>query len=158
MDTSLQIIDSSPECEIVTSRVLNFPRDLVYRAWTNPYHLKNWWGPSGFTNTFLEFDLQVGGTWKFIMNGPDGGHYPNECIFVKLKSPELIVWNHKSSPTFQVVALFEEASFNKTNLTFKMVFNSPKECESIKAFAADKNEENIDRLEVELMKMIRGQN
>lgn len=158
MDTTLQIINASPDCEIVNSRVINFSRDLIFRAWTDPYHLKNWWGPKGFTNTFSEFDLRPGGTWKFVMHGPDKGHFPNEVVFVKIEKPELIVLNHISSPQFQIVALFEEVSYNKTNLTFKMVFGTAEECEQIKAFAVDKNEENLDRLEMELGRMLSGKN
>ncbi len=158
MDTTMQILNASPDCEIVNSRVINFSRDLIFRAWTDPYHLKNWWGPKGFTNTFTEFDLRSGGTWKFVMHGPDKGRFPNEVVFVKIEKPELIVLNHISSPQFQVVALFEEVAYNKTNLTFKMVFGSAEECEQIKAFAVDKNEENLDRLEAELGRMLSGKN
>ena len=64
----MQILNVSPDCEIVNSRVINFSRDLIFRAWTDPYHLKNWWGPKGFTNTFSEFDLRPGGTWKFVID------------------------------------------------------------------------------------------
>jgi len=155
---TMQIIHSTPECEIVNSRVINFSRDLVFRAWTEPYHLRNWWGPSGFTNTFNEFDLRPGGYWRFVMHGPDNGSYPNECMFVKIEKPELIVINHNSSPQFQIVALFEEASYNKTNITFKMVFDNERECQALKAFAYEKNEENFDRLERELTRMITGKN
>src|SRR5688500_8680230 len=42
--------------EIVTTRIFSYPRQLVWNAWTNPDHLKNWWGPNGFTNTFHQFD------------------------------------------------------------------------------------------------------
>lgn len=82
---------SSPDCEIVTARTINFPRELVYAAWTEPEHLKTWWGPAGFTNTFHEFDFRVGGRWKFTMHGPDKGHFPNELNLQRLKS-------HRSLP------------------------------------------------------------
>ena len=61
------ILETTADCEIVSSRVINFPIDLVFRAWTEPDHLKNWWGPAGFTNTFYEFDLRVGGRWRFMV-------------------------------------------------------------------------------------------
>lgn len=66
-----EILITPPECEIVTTRIFTFPRQLVYKAWTEPQHLKNWWGPKGFTNTFNIFDLTVGGRWSFVMHGPD---------------------------------------------------------------------------------------
>lgn len=148
-----EIISSTPNCEIVSSRVVNASRELVYRAWTDPNHLKNWWGPAGFTNTFHEFDLSVGGKWRFIMHGPEKGNYPNECEFIKIEKPDLIAWKRHSKPIFQVVATFEEVASNKTKIVFKMLFNSEEECRKVKAFAVDKNEENFDRLENELAKM-----
>lgn len=85
-----EVINPSPDCEIVSSRVVQAPGALVYRAWTQPDHLKNWWGPAGFTNTFREFDLRVGGKWSFVMHGPDKGNYANECAFIKIEEPSLL--------------------------------------------------------------------
>ena len=149
-----EIITTTPDCEIVSSRVVNASRELVYRAWTEPDHLKNWWGPAGFTNTFNEFDLRVGGKWSFILHGPDKGNYANECEFIKIDKPSLIAWKRFSKPIFQVVATFEEVSADETKVVFKQLFNTAEECRKVKALAGDKNEENFDRLEEELTKMI----
>jgi hypothetical protein len=62
----------------------------------------------------------------------------------------MIAWQRLSKPIFQVVATFEEVSLNKTKIVFKMLFTSAEECNKIKRFAVDKNEENFDRLEAEL--------
>lgn len=148
-----EIITTTPDCEIVSSRIVNASQRIVYTAWTDPNHLKNWWGPAGFTNTFNAFDLRVGGKWSFIMHGPEKGNYPNECEFIKIDKPSLIAWQRISQPIFQVVATFEEVAAGKTKIVFKMIFNSAKECNKIKPFAVDKNEENFDRLEDELIKM-----
>jgi uncharacterized protein YndB with AHSA1/START domain len=148
-----EIIKATPDCEIVSSRNINAPRELVYRAWSEPIHLKNWWGPKGFTNTFNEFDCRVGGKWSYIMHGPEKGNYVNECEFIKIEKPLLIAWKRFSKPIFQVVATFEEVSNDKTKIVFRMLFNSADECRKVKAFAVDKNEENFDRLEDELNRM-----
>jgi uncharacterized protein YndB with AHSA1/START domain len=153
MIKTTEIILAAPDCEIVSSRVFNASKELLYRAWTEPEHLKNWWGPAGFTNTFHEFDLRIGGTWKFTMHGPEKGNYENEVVFIKIDKPNLIAWNRISQPIFQVAATFEEVDRNKTKLVFRMIFISPEECAKVKKFAVDKNEENFDRLEVELSKM-----
>lgn len=145
-----EIIKTTPDCEIVSTRIFNFSRELVFRAWSEPEHLKNWWGPAGFTNTFNEFDFRVGGKWSFIMHGPEKGNYPNECEFIKIEKPSIIAWKRYSKPHFQVVATFEEISDAKTNLVFKMLFNSADECGKLKPFVVDKNEENFDKLELEL--------
>ena len=121
-----EIISATPDREIVSSRIVNASRDIVYAAWTNPNHLKNWWGPAGFTNTFNEFDLRPGGKWSFIMHGPDKGNYPNECEFMKIEKPALIIWKRFSKPIFQVVASFEEVPTDKTKIVFKQIFNSSK--------------------------------
>lgn len=149
-----EIITTTPDCEIVSSRVFNTKRELVYRAWSNPNHLKNWWGPAGFTNTFNEFDFRVGGKWSFTMHGPDKGNYANECEFIKIEEPSLIAWKRHSKPLFQVVATFDELPENKTKLVFKMLFDTAEECNKLKGFVVDKNEENFDKLEIELSKMV----
>ncbi len=149
-----EIITTTPDCEIVSSRIFDAQRTLVYRAWADPNHLKNWWGPAGFSNTFNEFDFRVGGKWRFIMHGPEKGNYANECEFIKIDEPSLIAWNRISKPLFQVVATFEEVSADKTKLVFKMLFNTADECRKVKVFAVDKNEENFDKLEGELSKMM----
>lgn len=148
-----EIFPTTPDCEIRSSRMVNASQELVYTAWTNPNHLKNWWGPAGFTNTFNEFDLRIGGKWKFIMHGPDKGNYVNECEFVKIEKPMLVAWKRHSQPLFKVVATFEKISNDQTKIVFRMVFETAHECNKVKKFAIDLNEENFDKLENELKKM-----
>jgi len=149
----IDFIFTNPECEIVSTRILNASQELVFRAWTEPGHLKNWWGPAGFTNTFKVFDLRPGGRWSFVMHGPEKGNYHNECEFIKIEKPNLIAWKRHSKPLFQVLATFESLTENKTKLVFKMLFGSKEECDKLKPFVVDKNEENFDKLEAELIKM-----
>ncbi|HSD07458.1 SRPBCC family protein [Flavobacterium sp.] len=148
-----EIITTTPNSEIVSTRIVKAPRELVYRAWTEPEHLKKWWGPAGFTNTFNEFDFRVGGKWNFIMHGPDKGNYTNECEFIKIEKPSLVAWKRYSKPLFQVLATFEDISEEETKVVFKMLFSSIEECNKLKPFIVDKNEENFDRLETELKAM-----
>lgn len=146
-------ISAKPENEIISTRVINFPKELVYSAWADPDHLKNWWGPKGFTNTFTEFDFRPGGKWSFMMHGPEKGNYPNECEFTRIEKPNLIAWKRISKPLFQVAVSFEAVSDNETKIVFKMIFDTPEECNKLKPFVVDKNEENFDKLETELSKM-----
>ena len=62
--------------EIVISRVLDAPRELVWEVWTDPRHVVNWWGPNGFTTAIETMDVRPGGVWKHVMHGPDGTDYP----------------------------------------------------------------------------------
>lgn len=138
--------------EIVTTRLVDFPREQVYEAWTDPALLARWWGPHGFTNTFEVFELRPGGDWRFVMRGPDGKNYPNHSRFVEIVPQERIVFDHLSDHKFRVTAIFipEES---KTRVTFRMGFDSTAECDRVRSFAVGKNEENLDRLEAVLRDM-----
>lgn len=151
---NFEIPPINPDSEIVTIRTLHFPIALVYKAWENPNHLKNWWGPHGFTNTFTEFNFKPQGKWSFIMHGPEKGNYPNECEFIRIEKPSLIHWKRHSQPLFDVLVTFEELDINHTKIVFRMIFGSKEACDKIKKFVIDKNEENFDRLEAELQTML----
>lgn len=87
-----EIINTTPENEIVSTRVFEVNKETLFKAWSDPNHLKNWWGPKGFTNTFREFDFRVGGKWSFTMHGPDKGHYQNECEFIKINASQNLIF------------------------------------------------------------------
>lgn len=147
------ILTTTSDSEIVTTRILNFPQELVFKAWSDPEHLQNWWGPKGFTNTFHEFNFCEGGKWKFTMHGPERGNFENECEFIKIDKPNLIAWKRHSKPLFQILTTFETIAKNQTKVVFKMLFETEAECQKLKPYVIDKNEENFDKLEVELSKM-----
>jgi uncharacterized protein YndB with AHSA1/START domain len=140
------------DSEIVSSRILQVPVELLYTAFADPNHLKLWWGPAGFSNSFEEFDLQPGGKWTFIMHGPEAD-YRNECEFLTVEKNKEVTWKRFTAPFFQMAVLFESISDSEAKITFKMSFASAEECQGMKAFIVDKNEENFDRLEQELKKM-----
>ncbi|MFZ2313796.1 MAG: SRPBCC family protein [Methylobacter sp.] len=139
----------SADREIVGSRVFNVPRERLFDAWSDPDQLMQWWGPKGFTNTFHEFDMRPGGNCRFVMHGPDGTDYDNHSVFVEVVKPERIVFDHVSGPHFQVTATFDEQA-GKTLLTFRMDFKSAAECDKVKSYAVEANEQNFDRLEAQL--------
>lgn len=139
---------------ISSSRALNAPLNIVYHAFENPKHLANWWGPEGFTNTFHEFNLQPGGKWILTMHGPEKGNYENASVFKTIEPQKLITWERVSKPLFNMEVAFEKLSNTKTKISFKMIFESAEECNKLKSFVIPKNEENFDRLERELLKVI----
>jgi uncharacterized protein YndB with AHSA1/START domain len=139
------------EYEFMTSRVFDAPRDLVYEVWTNPDYLAVWWGPNGFKNTFHEFDLVPGGTWRFEMHGPNGVDYPNTSQFVEI-GPERIVLRHVSVPRFQLTVIFEELG-SKTKLIWRQLFETAAEFNAARKFAPEANEQNLDRLGLQLQKL-----
>jgi uncharacterized protein YndB with AHSA1/START domain len=78
--------------EIVVTRVLNAPRELVFAAWTDPKHVEQWWGPKGFTSFGCEIDLRAGGVFRLQMRGPDGVVYPCKGVIREVIAPVRIVF------------------------------------------------------------------
>lgn len=114
--------------EIATSRVFDAPRELVWKVWTDPNHIGNWWGPNGFTNTIETMEVKPGGVWKLIMHGPDGTDYPNRITYIEVIKPERLVYKHGSDMEdhpgdFQVTVTFEEEN-GKTKLTMISLFQT----------------------------------
>ena len=79
------------EPTLVLTRVFDAPRDLVFKVWTDPKHIVNWWGPGGFTAPFATVDLRVGGALHYCMRGPDGKDYWTKGFFHEIVVPEKIV-------------------------------------------------------------------
>lgn len=80
--------------EIVVSRVIDAPRDVVFEVFTEVRHLSRWWGPDGFTTTTRDFEFRVGGEWNFVMHGPDGTRYPEWIAWTRIDPPERIEFRH----------------------------------------------------------------
>lgn len=132
--------------EIVTERIFDHPREIIFNAWTDPRLLAQWWGPKGFTNTFNTFELKPGGIWDFVMHGPDGAAYHNQSVFAEIIKPERIIFNHLGpAHKFQATITFDDLA-SKTRVTFRMLHDTEAECEKVKPFAIAGNEENFDRL------------
>ena len=140
-----QDLEPQADRDVVTTRILDAPRERVFRAWTDPDLLARWWGPEGFTNSFQEFELKPGGQWNFIMQGPDGTHFKNESVFLEILAPERIVFDHVSTPRFRVIVTFEGEG-PRTRLSFCMRFGTAAECELVKRFVLEGNEQTFDRL------------
>ena len=83
--------------EIVISRVIDAPRELVFEAFTEVRHLSQWWGPEGFTTTTRSFEFRVGGEWDFVMHGPDGTDYQEWITWTEIVPPEGIALRHGES-------------------------------------------------------------
>lgn len=112
--------------EIVLARVLDAPRELVFRAWTEPERFTRWFGPRGFTITIHEADVRVGGKLRFDMRAPDGKAYDNRIVFLAIDRPERIVFDHghdvdDDPERFRVTLTFDEQSNGKTVLTLRQL-------------------------------------
>jgi uncharacterized protein YndB with AHSA1/START domain len=133
--------------EIVSARVFDAPRAVVFRAFTDPALVARWWGPAGFTNTFHEFDPRPGGAWTLVMHGPDGTHYPMTKEFVEVLPPERIVLRHlQGVHTFHMAMTFADDGPG-TRVTWRTRFDSVEEAARVREFWGVANEENFDRLQ-----------
>lgn len=119
--------------EIVITRLIDAPRDIVFEVWTNPEHLEKWWGPNGFSTTTKEFEFRPGGRWIHTMHGPDGTDYPNECYYENIISPEIIEYEHGggddvgvNDAAFHATVTFEEED-GRTRIIMKSVFKTRKQ-------------------------------
>src|SRR5271170_5375742 len=119
------------DLEIVMERVFNAPRSSVWKAWSEPERLAQWWGPDGFSNSFETFEFRKGGNWRFVMHGPDNRHFPNHNIFVEIREPERLVIDHVVQPKFRLTVTFEDLGA-QTRLTFRQVFESLDVFEAVK--------------------------
>ena len=111
--------------EIVISRTISAPRELVFEAFTQVHHLARWWGPEGFTTTTRSYEFRAGGTWDFTMHGPDGTDYQEWITWREIVPPERIALLHGESRddpnAFESVLAFEPAG-DETRIVIRTVF------------------------------------
>jgi uncharacterized protein YndB with AHSA1/START domain len=112
--------------EIVMSRVLDAPRELVFKAWTDPNLVVQWFSPAGFTSETLEIDIREGGRWRFIYTGPDGTRWNNRMVFLRIDAPRLLEMEHGADldddpGRFHVTVTFDEQSDGKTVVTMRQL-------------------------------------
>jgi uncharacterized protein YndB with AHSA1/START domain len=82
----------SGQQEVTLTRIFDAPRELVFKTWTDPKHLAQWWGPHYFTNPVCELDLRPGGAILIHMQDPDGVAYPMKGVFHEIVEPERLVF------------------------------------------------------------------
>jgi uncharacterized protein YndB with AHSA1/START domain len=82
------------EGHVVITRVFDAPRALVWKAWTDPAMMAQWFGPRGFTNPVCELDVRAGGALRIVMRGPDGNDYPMKGVFLEVEPPERLVYSN----------------------------------------------------------------
>ena len=153
MPASNPASSAASDREIVIRRAFQAPRELVYRAWTDPHHIGHWWGPTGFTTTTHEMDVRPGGVWRFIMHGPDGTDFLNKIVYVEVAPPERLAYEQAGEGAtahihFRTTVTFTEQD-GKTEVTLRMVFDTAKErAYVVETFGAiEGGEQTLARLE-----------
>jgi uncharacterized protein YndB with AHSA1/START domain len=128
--------------ELYLTRLYDAPLKTVWEAWVDPAQVAKWWGPRGFTITTHHKDVRTGGSWSYIMHGPDGVDYPNETKFLEVEKYSKMVYDHggfkDKPPMFRVTVIFTEIA-GKTQMDFTMVFPTPEIAAQSKIFIKNAN-------------------
>ncbi|EQA46328.1 hypothetical protein LEP1GSC050_0159 [Leptospira broomii serovar Hurstbridge str. 5399] len=81
--------------QVIITRIFDAPRELVFKAWTDPSYITRWWGPKSFTAPFCKIDLRTGGSYLYCMKSPEGQDFWSTGIFRELVVPERIVYTDR---------------------------------------------------------------
>jgi uncharacterized protein YndB with AHSA1/START domain len=115
---------------LTLKRTFDAPVKLVWKAWTQPEHVINWWGPKGMKIEVIEHDFSVGGKWKYVMPMPDGSEFISEGEYLEIVEFKKIITTANFKPMtegVEIQALFEENG-DKTNFTFNVVHQTEEYC------------------------------
>jgi uncharacterized protein YndB with AHSA1/START domain len=115
----------NPETDLLLQRVVDVPRERVWRAWTEPRHLMPWFCPKPWTTVACEIDLRPGGRFNTTMRSPEGQEFPNNGCYLEVVPGERLVWTDALSAGFRPASrgfLTADGGFYVTGvLTFESV-------------------------------------
>ena len=145
---------------LVVERTCDAPRELVWQAFTEVKHLDQWWGPNGFRNATSAMKLEVGGTWRYVMHGPDGKDWQNWIRYQEVSKPERLVYDHggeTDEPAFHVTITFT-ALGKKTKVTMASVFPTAEALQAVLKFGVvEGGKQTLARLAGHLLHLERGE-
>ena len=145
------------DCTFVMERVFNAPRELVFEAFSKPEHLREWWGPKGWTLPVCELDFHPGGVWLYCMRGPGGEESWGKAVYQDIQPPEKVSYTDnfvdsdgnvlEGTPQMQITITFETLG-DTTKVTNRAVFGSAEELKSVLDMGMEPGlNETWDRLE-----------
>ena len=137
--------------EIVVSRIIEGPRQLVFDAFTDVTHLAKWWVPAGSTLTTRTFEFRPGGVWDATIQRPGSGEFPNYIVWKEITPPERIVWMYyamgKDDPNAVNTTLSLAERGDTTEATLRLVFASKEQRDqAAKYHAARGAQQSLDSL------------
>ena len=114
--------------ELVLTRIIDAPREKLFRAWTDPDLLKQWFAPLPYTTPHAELDVRPGGSSLIVMRGPDGNEFPNRGVYLEVVENERIVstdaytkaWEPSEKPFMTLILTFEDEG-GKTRYTARVL-------------------------------------
>ena len=90
-----------PRLDLVLERIVDVPRELVWRAWTEPEHLKKWFTPAPWQTVDCEIDLRPGGLFRTVMRSPEGQEFPNVGCYLEVVRNERLTWTNTLEAGFR---------------------------------------------------------
>jgi len=126
--------ENAADRELVLTRIIDLPRDLLFKAWTTRF--TEWWGPHGMITPFCEMDLRPGGVFRTLMRAPDGSEYPTKGVFLEVVENERIVftdafgpgWEPATGIFFTAITTFEALPDGKTRYTARALHWTRESC------------------------------
>ena len=145
--------------EVVITRSFNAPRELVFKAWTDPKRVAHWWGPKGFTNPVCEMDVRIEGLIHIDMRSPDGTIYPMKGVFREIVAPERLVLttsalDEKGVPMFkqlQTITFADDGSKTTVVVHMRVLNTKAEAAHYLKGYKAGMTQ-SLERLEDYLIK------
>ena len=118
----------SADRELVLTRLINAPREKVYRCWTDPVLMKQWFAPLPYTTPHVEVDVRPGGSAYIVMRGPDGNDLPNHGVYLEVVPNQRLVstdaftkaWEPSQKPFMTLILTFEDEG-GKTRYTARVL-------------------------------------
>lgn len=139
------------DTEIKQVRAFDAPRDLVFKALTDPQILMQWWGPHGYTTTIDKLDFRLGGGWRFVQIDPEGNQHAFRGEFREIEPPQRVVQTFEYEPMAGHIAVEEmtlEEQGGVTTLTTISTFSSKEDRDGMLQSGAEQGaSESMDRLE-----------
>jgi uncharacterized protein YndB with AHSA1/START domain len=158
-DSSDTTVAKPSDLELVITRVFDAPRELVFEAMTKPEHVRQWWGPRGFTLPVCEIDLRVGGAWRYVSRDPNGQEFAFSGVYKEIVPPERVVttegWEAMPGHEYVATMTLEEID-GKTKMTNRLRYQSVEDRDGhLQSGMEGGMRETLDRL-AELLATMRG--
>jgi uncharacterized protein YndB with AHSA1/START domain len=127
----------SADRELMLTRLIDAPREKLYRAWTDPTLLKQWFAPLPYTTPVAELDVRPGGSAFIVMRGPDGKDLPNHGVYLEVVPNQRLVstdaytkaWEPSEKPFMTLILTFEDEG-GKTRYTARVHHWTVADCEA----------------------------
>jgi uncharacterized protein YndB with AHSA1/START domain len=151
------LVVNREELAFTMSRVFDAPRELVWKACTDPDLIPQWWGPRYLTTTVDKMELKVGGVWRYIQKDAEGNEYAFNGVYKVIEPPERLAYTFEFEPMAGHISTdtitLEELPDGKTKITTRTTFDTIEDLEGMLQSGMEGGAvETWDRLEELLVK------